>query len=192
VIEEFQSSNHRPGEPLRSWTSSERVTGHDFRLLVEFAGARSQLVKIAQQQDLSVEDIVVLAGLNSRCVQDWYEPMTTIISGVHLNSGVLSLIQDNFPEASSPSAGGRAAVTRRPLQHHSYNVLAPAAQGGSMNESLGANHLLRVAVKATPEAYAAIVDAVETVLQASEASNWLVQPFAEPDEIARFEEILDV
>jgi hypothetical protein len=49
-----------------------------------------------------------------------------------------------------------------------------------------------VAVKATPEAYAAIVDAVETVLQASEASNWLVQPFAEPDEIARFEEILDV
>lgn len=97
------SSNHRPGEPLRAWSLSDEFALIDLRLLLQStdsACAVSRLIgfsvsrheqgqdstapddfRMFRTSELSRDDIVALAELNSMSVSQWREPPTTMAEG---------------------------------------------------------------------------------------------------------------
>lgn len=77
--ERCESSNHRPGEPLREWQPEDTRTGIDFDLLVKKAGARDAIAKLAWGKTLSADETISLGRLNSHCVLEWFEPMVILV-----------------------------------------------------------------------------------------------------------------
>lgn len=102
MIEWNESSNYRPGEPLRPWSLDSDITATDFRLLVQRADARDVLVKLYDDDRLSKDDRLILACLNSWCVITWYEPISVLINGAQISEEVRALIaQELMNKAAS-------------------------------------------------------------------------------------------
>jgi hypothetical protein len=78
-VEEFiESSNYRPGQPLRSWTSGEMFAAIDAPLHLKQADAGPALGRLLRDEPLSTADVVALGRLVSVSVMNWYEPMLTL------------------------------------------------------------------------------------------------------------------
>lgn len=92
--EHFESSNYRPGEPLRSWVYGDPVVGIDADLLMSKAGARESIRKLVRGETLDVEDIVSFGRLNSFCVLEWYEPMVILVGDPRLDPNLPEILRD--------------------------------------------------------------------------------------------------
>lgn len=92
MVDWNESSNYRPGEPLRAWSLEGGVCALDFKLLVQRAAAKEVLLKLYRGDDLSKDDRLILACLNSWCVITWYEPISVLINEPQVSDTVRALI----------------------------------------------------------------------------------------------------
>lgn len=88
-----ESSNNRPGEPLRSWLVPTEVVEHNARAVVAFSGAHDALARIIAHAPLSLEDQVALGRLNSFCVAQWYEPVVTMLREPHIDPAIAKFFE---------------------------------------------------------------------------------------------------
>lgn len=75
----IESSNYRPGEPLRSWTSGEPIAPFDAELIVQESNSFESVSRIIRGIELSDSDVIAFGRLNSICVLRWYEPMISLV-----------------------------------------------------------------------------------------------------------------
>lgn len=75
----IESSNYRPGEPLRSWADETLVASHDAVFALKMADAVDAMSRLLNHEALSVDDVLAFGRLNSYCVARWYEPMVTLL-----------------------------------------------------------------------------------------------------------------
>lgn len=83
-----ESSNTRPGEPLRSWTDQTEVLQADAIFTVRMAKAHDALQSLMTGQSLNAEQLIALGRLNSYAVARWYEPVVSLMSTAHIDPGV--------------------------------------------------------------------------------------------------------
>ena len=76
----LQSSNHRPGEPLRSWLSGEQFAPIDAGLHLKAAKAGPAVARLLNGEDVSVDDALAFGRLNWINVSFWYEPMIELFT----------------------------------------------------------------------------------------------------------------
>lgn len=74
-----ESSNFRPGEPLRQWEPDSPVAAIDVNLVIGKAAAGPALASLLAGQDLSAEETIAVGRLNSYCVLEWWEPLVMLI-----------------------------------------------------------------------------------------------------------------
>lgn len=92
-----ESSNYRPGEPLRSWTSGEPVAPHDAHASIAGAEALSSLRRLLDGEQLNDADLIAFGRLNSHCVLWWYEPMVSLIRGPEISPEVAEFLRNSVP-----------------------------------------------------------------------------------------------
>ena len=90
-----ESSNYRPGEPLRSWDSSEPITSVDAELIIKAANAKAAVIRLVNDEPLSVKDELAFGRLNSWCVQMWYEPMVMLIGNPQIDPALPELLRNH-------------------------------------------------------------------------------------------------
>jgi hypothetical protein len=90
-----ESPNYRPGEPLRSWDSSELVTATDAELIIQNAEAGPAIVRLVNGEPISVEDELTFGRLNWWCVQMWYEPMVMLIRRQQIHPALPELLRNH-------------------------------------------------------------------------------------------------
>lgn len=90
-----ESSNFRPGEPLRSWESGDPTTAVDAELIIKAARAKTAIGKLVLHLPVTVEDLVALGRLNSWCVHRWYEPMVLLIDRPLIHPALPTLLRDH-------------------------------------------------------------------------------------------------
>lgn len=73
-----ESSNYRPGEPLRPWTAEVPAT-LDLALSIKAANAGEPLIRLLNGEELTKDDLIAFGRLNSYCVLKWYEPLVSLI-----------------------------------------------------------------------------------------------------------------
>ena len=73
-----ESSNYRPGEPLRPWEDT-RIAGADLALAIKGARAEGAVVRLINGEDLSQDEIIAFGRLNALCVLRWYEPLVNLL-----------------------------------------------------------------------------------------------------------------
>lgn len=88
-----ESSNYRPGEPLRPWDSTEPVTAVDAELIIKAARAATAVRALIDGTPLTVDDQLTLGRLNSWAVQHWYEPMVNLIGEPRLDPALPDLLR---------------------------------------------------------------------------------------------------
>ncbi|GAA4772521.1 hypothetical protein [Microbacterium gilvum] len=74
----IESSNDRPGEPLRSWLGATPVVKVDALATVGISRSRDALGALIAGDPLTLEDQVALGRLNSFAVSRWYEPVVDL------------------------------------------------------------------------------------------------------------------
>lgn len=92
-----ESSNYRPGEPLRSWTSGEPVAPFDAEFAIAGAEALSPLRRLLDGDQLSDDDLIAFGRLNSYCVLRWYEPLVSLIRGPEIPPEVARFLRESVP-----------------------------------------------------------------------------------------------
>jgi hypothetical protein len=92
-----ESSNYRPGEPFRSWTSGEPVASHDAYASISAADALSSLRRLLDGDQLDDADLIAFGRLNSWCIQFWYEPMVNLLRGAQISPEVAEFLRDSVP-----------------------------------------------------------------------------------------------
>ena len=92
-----ESSNYRPGEPLRSWTGGEPVAPHDAYASIAGAEALSSLRRLLDGDQLTDADLVAFGKLNSHCVLWWYEPMVSLIRSPEISPEVAEFLRNSVP-----------------------------------------------------------------------------------------------
>lgn len=90
---EGQSSNYRPGEPLRPWSADSDVACLDLGLVAQAANATEVLKKFADGESLSLEEQIVIANMNSWCFLFWYEPLVTQVAYPQASEKVIDMIK---------------------------------------------------------------------------------------------------
>lgn len=94
-MHERESSNYRPGEPLRAWTDVGDDAWHEASLLIIKAARASTAVrKLVAGQPLTDADLIACGRLNSHCVLSWFEPITMLIREPLLDPVVAKLFED--------------------------------------------------------------------------------------------------
>lgn len=73
-----QSSNYRPGEPLRPW-GPEWPADIDIALVIKATNSADALVRLINEEPLSKDDIIAFGRLNAQCVMKWYEPLVNLL-----------------------------------------------------------------------------------------------------------------
>ncbi len=91
----FESSNYRPGEPLRSWLNGEEVTRYDAELIVQKSGSADSLRKLFSGGSLDDADLIAFGRLNSWCVLQWYEPIVILVSKPTAAAKVVKFLSEN-------------------------------------------------------------------------------------------------
>lgn len=91
-----ESSNYRPGEPLRPWDSTEPETAVDAELIIKQAHAATAVRALLDGTPLTVEVQLTLGRLNSWAVQHWYEPMVSLIDEPRLDPALPDLLRDRI------------------------------------------------------------------------------------------------
>lgn len=72
-----ETSNHRPGEPLRKW---DAVTASgDLALTIMGSASGDAIVRLVNGNPLSSEDLIAFGRLNSLCVLKWFEPLVMLL-----------------------------------------------------------------------------------------------------------------
>lgn len=99
----IESSNSRPGEPLRSWLSHTDVVTADAIFTVRMAGAKEALERLIAGESLSPDDQIALGRLNSYCVARWYEPMVALMHEVHIDPDVAQFLSPLLVKSAAPS-----------------------------------------------------------------------------------------
>lgn len=92
-----ESSNYRPGEPLRSWTSGESVAPFDAELAIAASESLGSLLRLLDGDKLSDADLIAFGRLNSYCVLRWYEPLVSLIRGPEIPPEVIEFLRDSVP-----------------------------------------------------------------------------------------------
>jgi hypothetical protein len=93
-----ESSNYRPGEPLRSWTSGgESVAPFDAEVAIAASEALGPLRRLLDGDELSDADLIAFGRLNSHCVLRWYEPLVSLIRGPEIPPEVIEFLRDSVP-----------------------------------------------------------------------------------------------
>jgi len=100
-----ESSNHRPGEPLRSWLDVTAVVTSDALANIHFAHAGDALKRLLAGAALSDSDVIALGRLNSFCVVRWYEPMVTLLDKPFIDPDVAGFIEPLLPKIDSAAPG---------------------------------------------------------------------------------------
>lgn len=98
-----ESSNYRPGEPLREWDPNDPTAGTDFRLLVQRADASKPLLELLDGRMPEPKNLLKLATLNSWCVIFWYQPITVFIAGCQMEDSVKKLVEMNLKNSTRNS-----------------------------------------------------------------------------------------
>lgn len=93
----YESSNYRPGEPLRSWTSGEPVAPFDAEFSIAASESLSSLRRLLDGDELNDADLIAFGRLNSHCVLRWYEPLVSLIRGPQIAPEVIKFLQDSVP-----------------------------------------------------------------------------------------------
>lgn len=73
------SSHYRPGEPLRKWDPVNPVAIMEISLTIQKGNAADALIRLVNDEELSLEDNLAFGRLNSWCVFDWWEPLVLLL-----------------------------------------------------------------------------------------------------------------
>ena len=92
-----ESSNYRPGEPFRSWTSGESVAPFDAEFAIAASEALDPLRRFLDGDKLNDSDLIAFGRLNSYCVLRWYEPLVSLIRGPEISPEVIDFLRDSVP-----------------------------------------------------------------------------------------------
>ncbi|MCT9871981.1 hypothetical protein [Paenarthrobacter aurescens] len=92
-----ESSNYRPGEPLRSWSSGEPIAPVDAELIILASKSLSSLRKLIREDQLLDEDLIAFGRLNSNCVLRWYEPIVSLVGEPQIEPEVIVLLKASVP-----------------------------------------------------------------------------------------------
>ena len=93
-----ESSNYRPGEPLRSWTSGEPIAPIDAELIIQASESLASLRRLIQGSELEDRDLIAFGRLNSYCVLMWYEPMVSLIREPRIDPDLVQLLKKTVPQ----------------------------------------------------------------------------------------------
>lgn len=96
-----ESSNYRPGEPLRSWTSGEPISPVDAELIILASESLASLRRLIDGDNLSDEDLIAFGRLNSDCVLRWYEPIVSLVREPQIDPEVITLLKASVPGLDS-------------------------------------------------------------------------------------------
>lgn len=96
-----ESSNYRPGEPLRSWTSGEPIVPTDAELIIAASDALASIRRLINGDELDDQDLITFGRLNSNCVLRWYEPMVSLIKDPLIPAEVVSVLRESVPGLES-------------------------------------------------------------------------------------------
>jgi hypothetical protein len=105
-----ESSNTRPGEPLRSWTDPTDVVEVDAMASIQFAKAEAAVGRLLAGEQLTADDLLAFGRLNSFCVVRWYEPMVTLLPDPFMDPEVQSFLRpllQRLERAGRKDAGER-------------------------------------------------------------------------------------
>lgn len=72
-----ETSNHRPGEPLRAWDAI--TAAGDLDLTIQGSASGEALTRLIKGEPLSSEDLFAFGRLNSLCVLKWFEPLVMLL-----------------------------------------------------------------------------------------------------------------
>ena len=72
-----ETSNHRPGEPLREWDAI--TAAGDLDLTIQGSASGDALTRLIKGEPLSSEDLFSFGRLNSLCVLKWFEPLVMLL-----------------------------------------------------------------------------------------------------------------
>lgn len=88
-----ESSNYRPGEPLRSWTSGEPIAPTDAELIIQASESADSLRRLIDGDQLTDADLIAFGRLNSNCVLRWYEPIVSLVREPQIDPEVITLLK---------------------------------------------------------------------------------------------------
>jgi hypothetical protein len=89
-----ESSNYRPGEPLRSWASGEPIVPADAEIIIAASQSLASLRRLIHRQTLDDRDLIAFGRLNSNCVLRWYEPIVSLVREPQIPPEVLKVLKD--------------------------------------------------------------------------------------------------
>jgi hypothetical protein len=93
----IESSNYRPGEPLRAWTSGEPIAPFDAELIIQESNSFKSVSRIIKGVELADSDLIAFGKLNSICVLRWYEPMISLVSEPAIAPEVAEFLKKSIP-----------------------------------------------------------------------------------------------
>ncbi|MGO4454578.1 hypothetical protein [Arthrobacter sp. RAF14] len=92
-----ESSNYRPGEPLRAWASGEPIAAIDAELALQAADAGWSVEKLLRGEELDDQDLIAFGRLNSYCVLQWYEPIVSLVRDPVIDPEVATFLTETIP-----------------------------------------------------------------------------------------------
>ena len=95
------SSNYRPGEPLRSWTSGEPIAPFDAEFTMLASKSVASLRRLILGDPLTDKDPIAFGRLNSHCVLRWYEPIVSLIREPKIAPEVIRFLKESVPGLDS-------------------------------------------------------------------------------------------
>jgi hypothetical protein len=98
-----ESSNHRPGEPLRAWDPSNPHAVVGINLVLQAAQAEEALIRLVNGDPLSVEDQLTFGRLNSWCVNQWWEPLVLLVGRPRIGAEHVQFLRDHADAFRTPT-----------------------------------------------------------------------------------------
>lgn len=96
----IESSNYKPSEPLRPWTSGESIAPFDAELIIQESNSFDSVGRIIRGAKLADSDLIAFGKLNSICVLRWYEPMISLVSELAIAPDVARFLIESMPGLS--------------------------------------------------------------------------------------------